>query len=193
MSDQSSSVKAASGGLSRRWLFIVPVAVFAVVAAALAVALLEGRDPSLVPSALLGKPAPQFDLPEVPGFGPGVTSEDLKGQVSLVNVFASWCVSCRIEHPLLMDLGQQGEIAIYGLDYKDQPEDAAGWLADHGNPYTATGMDLDGRVGIEWGVYGVPETFVVDANGEIVYKHIGPITPEAWQDKILPIVEGLQK
>jgi len=191
MTEQGTSIKAPSRAAPRRWLFVLPVALFALVAAALATALLEHRDPSLVPSALIGKPAPQFDLSEVPGFGPGFSSDDLKGHVSLVNVFASWCVSCRIEHPLLMELSRTGDVAIYGLDYKDAPEDASAWLTNHGNPYAATGLDQDGRVGIEWGVYGVPETFVIDRNGDVVYKQIGPITPEAWRDTILPLIKDL--
>jgi cytochrome c biogenesis protein CcmG/thiol:disulfide interchange protein DsbE len=190
MVDQSSPIEAPARAVRRRWLFAVPVAVFALLALALAFGL--GRDPSLVPSALLGKPAPEFDLPAVPDFGPALSSRDLKGQVSLVNVFASWCVSCRIEHPLLMDLSRAGGVAIYGLDYKDKPEDGARWLSERGNPYAATGLDIDGRVGIEWGVYGVPETFVVDAQGDIVYKQIGPLTPEAWNDTILPLIEELR-
>jgi cytochrome c biogenesis protein CcmG/thiol:disulfide interchange protein DsbE len=191
MTEHSPSMKAPARVASRRWLFALPIAVFALLVVALAVPILQGRDPSLVPSALLGKPAPEFDLPEVPGFGPGLSTGDLKGRVSLVNIFASWCVSCRIEHPLLLELSRAGDIAVYGIDYKDKPEDGAAWLASHGNPYAATGLDLDGRVGIDWGVYGVPETFVVDADGAIVYKHIGPITPEAWRDTIQPLIEGL--
>ena len=191
MSEHSTPIKAPPRAISRRWLYALPVAVFALLALALAFGL--GRDPSLVPSALLGKKAPVFALPEVPGFGPGFSSDDLNGRVSLVNVFASWCVSCRIEHPLLMELSQSGDVAIYGLDYKDAPEDAAEWLGEHGNPYDATGLDHDGRVGIEWGVYGVPETFVVNAEGDIVYKHIGPITPDSFQNNIQPLIEELQQ
>ena len=190
MTDQSSPNQAPSHATPRRWLFAVPVAVFGLLVLALAIGL--GRDPSLVPSALLGKQTPVFELPAVPGYEPALSSEDLRGQVSLLNVFASWCVSCRIEHPLLMELSRAGDIAIYGLDYKDAPEDAAHWLGDFGNPYAATGLDFDGRVGIEFGVYGVPETFVVDTNGDIVYKQIGPITPDAWDNTILPLIEELR-
>ena len=190
MTDHTSSVKAGSARTPRRWLFAVPVALFAALAVALGIGL--GRDPSVLPSALLGKSAPEFDLPAVPGFGPGLSNETLKGQVSLVNVFASWCVSCLIEHPLLVELHEAGDIAVYGLNYKDAPEDAAAWLTKYGNPYDATGADSDGRVGIEWGVYGVPETFVVDSEGRIVYKYIGPVTREAWQNNILPIIQELR-
>ncbi len=190
MTDNTSSVEAGPPRATRRWLYALPVALFALLVVALAIGL--GRDPSVLPSALVGKPAPAFDLAEVPGYGPGFSNETLQGQVSLVNVFASWCVSCLIEHPLLVELHETGEVAVFGLNYKDSPEDAAVWLDEHGNPYDATGVDADGRVGIEWGVYGVPETFVVDADGRIVHKHIGPITRESWQNDILPIIQELR-
>ncbi len=190
MTDNTSSVEADQPRATRRWLYALPVAFFAILVVALAIGL--GRDPSVLPSALVGKPAPEFDLPEVPGYGPGFSNETLKGQVSLVNVFASWCVSCLIEHPLLVELHEAGDVAVFGLNYKDSPEDAAAWLGEHGNPYDATGVDAQGRVGIEWGVYGVPETFVVDRDGQIVHKHIGPITPDAWQNDILPIIQELR-
>jgi cytochrome c biogenesis protein CcmG/thiol:disulfide interchange protein DsbE len=119
--------------------------------------------------------------------------EDLKGQVWLLNVWASWCVSCREEHPLLVDLAKQNVVPIYGLNYKDQREAALGWLQQFGNPYAASIADLDGRVGIDYGVYGVPETFVIDKNGIIRYKQIGPITPDALNNKIIPLVKKLQQ
>jgi len=173
----------------RRLLFVLPVLAFLVLAVALAIGL--GRDPSLVPSPLIGKPAPATALEPVPGFGPGFSNADFEGWVSLVNVFASWCVSCRDEHPLLVRLAEEEGVAIYGLAYKDAPEDAAGWLADFGNPYAATGLDLDGRAAIDWGVYGVPETFLVGPDGTIVWKKIGPVTPEEVTQEILPRVASL--
>ncbi len=123
----------------------------------------------------------------------GLASRDLKGEVTLVNVFASWCVSCREEHPVFMHLRNRGVIPIHGLNYKDKPDDAATWLAELGDPYTRTGADLDGRVAIDWGVYGVPETFLVDREGRIAYKHIGPVTPQLVREKLMPLIEALRR
>lgn len=173
-----------------RLLFALPVAAFLILAVALAIGLY--RDPSLVPSPLIGKPAPETALPAVPGYGPTFTRDDFMGQVTLVNVFASWCVSCRDEHPLLVRMSQQQDLPIFGLAYKDQPGDAAGWLDNFGNPYTATALDLNGRAAIEWGVYGVPETFLVGPDGTIVYKKIGPIGVEDITNDILPRVAALR-
>lgn len=150
-------------------------------------------DPSLVPSALIGKPVPAFSLSPVNGRALGLSSADLKGRVSLVNVFASWCVACREEHPLLMRMKKEGIVPIDGINYKDKPDDAARWLDTMGDPYTRTGADLDGRVAIEWGVYGVPETYVIDRAGRIAFKQVGPITPEILKEKILPLVEELRR
>ncbi|MFQ5985051.1 MAG: DsbE family thiol:disulfide interchange protein [Alphaproteobacteria bacterium] len=176
---------------SRRLIFLLPVLVFAAVAAALGIGVTI--DSQVIPSVLIGKSAPRFDLPPVKGRELGLSSEDLKGKVSLVNVFASWCVACRVEHPLFMEVSRKGLVPIHGLNYKDQPEDAARWLDKLGDPYTRTGADRDGRVGIDWGVYGVPETFVVDQEGRIAHKHIGPVTPEAWRQTILPLIEKLRR
>jgi cytochrome c biogenesis protein CcmG, thiol:disulfide interchange protein DsbE len=174
-----------------RLLYLLPVAGFFGLVAAFAVGL--RHDPSLVPSPLIGKPAPTFTLPPVAGQTAGLSSRDLRGQVSLVNVFASWCVSCREEHSVLLRLEQSGIAPIEGLDYKDKPADAARWLAALGNPYTRTGADTDGRVAIDWGVYGVPETFVVDRRGIIAYKQIGPVTPAIVEGVILPIIARLRE
>ncbi len=168
----------------------LPLALFVALAAILGIGLT--KDPRLVPSPLIGKPVPEFSLPPVKGRALGLSSDDLKGQVALVNVFASWCVACREEHPVLLELGKKGSVPIHGLDYKDKPVDAQAWLDELGDPYTRTGADISGRVGIDWGVYGVPETFVVDRSGVIAYKHIGPITPTALEDTILPLVRKLQ-
>ena len=151
-----------------------------------------GRDPKLVPSPLIGKPVPDFALPSVKGRSLGLSSSNLKGEVSLVNVFASWCVACREEHPVLMRLKAQNTVPIHGLNYKDKPDDAARWLDGMGDPYTRTGADIGGRVAIDWGVYGVPETFVVDARGRIVFKQVGPITPETLEGIILPLIAELR-
>jgi cytochrome c biogenesis protein CcmG/thiol:disulfide interchange protein DsbE len=150
------------------------------------------RDRDTLPSPLVGKPVPAFSLPPVRGRDLGLASSDLKGGVSLVNVFASWCVACREEHPVLMWLRAQGTVPVHGLNYKDKPDDAARWLDAMGDPYTRTGADLDGRVAIDWGVYGVPETFVVDRQGRIAFKQVGPITPSILETVILPLVLRLR-
>jgi cytochrome c biogenesis protein CcmG/thiol:disulfide interchange protein DsbE len=151
------------------------------------------HNPREIPSALIGKPVPQFNLSPVQGRALGLSSADLVGEVSLVNVFASWCVACREEHPLFMQLKAGGVVPIHGLNYKDQPDNATRWLNTLGDPYTRTGADRDGRVAIDWGVYGVPETFVVTKDGRIAHKHIGPITPKEIEQTILPLVRRLQQ
>ena len=179
----------------KRLLFLLPVVVFAVVAAYFLWGLNPERDPREVPSALIDKPVPEFELPPIPGGDkPGFSSADLtgSGQVALVNVFASWCIPCKAEHPLLMRLAADDVVPVYGINYKDKPAEARQWLADLGNPYTKIGADLDGRVAIEWGVYGVPETFVIGPEGRIRYKHTGPMRPEDLEEKILPLVENLR-
>jgi len=186
-----SKVPPARGALKpRRWLLLAPLAVFVVIGVFLAAGL--SLDPRNIPSALIGKQVPEFSLPPVLGHSLGLSTADLKGEVSLVNVFASWCVACREEHPLLMQIGREGLLPLHGLDYKDPPAAAARWLNDMGDPYVRTGADIDGRVAIDWGVYGVPETFVVDRDGRIVYKHIGAITPAVWEKTLLPMIRKLK-
>ncbi len=150
-------------------------------------------NPRDIPSPLIGKPVPEFSLPPVKGRTLGLSSADLRGEVSLVNVFASWCTACRAEHPLLMELKAKGVVPIHGLNYKDKPDDAEKWLAELGDSYTRTGADIDGRVGIDWGVYGVPETYVIGRDGRIAYKQIGQLTPEILRDKIVPLINELRK
>ena len=174
----------------RFWLYLLPIAVFGCIGVLLYLGLY--RDPTLVPSPLIGKPVPEFELGPVQGRKLGLSSQDLKGEVTLVNVFASWCVTCRDEHPLFVAMQREGVVPIHGLNYKDAPADAAAWLDALGDPYTRIGADLDGRVGLDWGVYGVPETFVVDRKGHIAYKHIGPVTPRVLDEIILPLVRGLR-
>lgn len=169
---------------------LVPLAVFIALAALLGWGLT--RDARKIPSVLIGKSVPEFALPAVQGRSLGLSSDDLQGDVSLVNVFASWCVACRAEHPLLMRLARAGRVPIHGLNYKDEPDNAARWLDRLGDPYTRTGADLDGRVAIDWGVYGVPETFVISKDGRIAYKHIGPITERDMAQKIEPLIRELQ-
>ena len=148
------------------------------------------RDTNLVPSVMLDKPAPTFDLPPIVGLGtPGFDSASLKGQVTLVNVFASWCIPCRDEHPILMELAKTG-IPIYGINQKDAPENARAFLADLGNPYEKIGADTSGRVSIDWGVYGVPESFVINAKGIITYKHTGPISEWSLKNSVLPALKA---
>ena len=149
--------------------------------------------PSEVPSPLIGKPAPTFSVPHLQAPEQIFSSKELLGKVWLLNVWASWCAACAEEHPLLVELAQQGIVPIYGLDYKDTREDGLVWLRDRGNPYIATAFDADGRVGIDFGVYGVPETFVIDRQGVIRYKQIGPLTAEVLANTILPLVKELQK
>ncbi len=148
---------------------------------------------SNIPSALIDMPVPEFDLPPVAGRERGLSSDDLTGEVTLVNFFASWCLPCQIVHPVLTELAAKGVVRVYGINYRDRPEDVSRWLERLGDPYHRTGADLDGRAGIEWGVYGLPETFVVDANGRIVYKHIGPVRPEDLDETILPLIESLRQ
>lgn len=174
-----------------RLVYLIPVATFLALGVALAWGLT--RDPREIPSALIGKPVPKFALPPVQGRTLGLTTADLRGEVSLVNVFASWCVACREEHPLLLRLKEQGTVPIHGLNYKDRPEDASRWLDTLGDPYRRTGADRDGRVAIDWGVYGVPETYVIDRQGRIAFKQIGPITPEVLREKILPLIDSLRR
>lgn len=188
---QKDADSAAARPRRRLWLFL-PLIVFAALAAIFYFRLFTG-DPSRIPSALIGRQVPAFDLPPLEGLKsggeqvPGFASADLaKGEVSLVNVWASWCAPCRLEHPILMEAAQAGIARIYGLNYKDQPENARRFLGQLGNPYAAVGADRNGRVGIDWGVYGVPETFVVDGKGHIVYKHVGPIDRTIMRETILP-------
>jgi len=177
-------------GVSRRMFLALPAIAFGGLAAILAWGL--GRDPSKLPSTLVGRAVPKFSLPPVEGRTLGLASENLYGEVSLVNVFASWCVACREEHPHFMRLAQSKIVPIHGLNYKDRPGDAAMWLNTMGDPYTRTGADLNGRVAIDWGVYGVPETFVVGPKGVIAYKHIGAVTEEALVETILPLIGSLR-
>jgi cytochrome c biogenesis protein CcmG, thiol:disulfide interchange protein DsbE len=176
--------------VAKRLVFIAPALVFATIAGFFFADL--GRDPSLVPSALIDRPAPSFNLPALLDGKPGLASADLKGKVTLVNVFASWCVPCKEEHPLLMGLAKEG-VVLYGIDYKDKTEDARQLLGAMGDPYQRIGADLDGSTGIDWGVYGVPETYVVDSTGTIRYKQVGPLTRHVVDDTILPLVRTLAK
>lgn len=174
-----------------KWLLFIPFAAF--IALGIISYALLGRDVQLVPSPLIGRPVRQFSLPPVMGQPLGLCSANLEGEVTLVNVFASWCVACRAEHPVLMELQRSKTATPHGLNYKDAPDAAAQWLDSMGDPYTRTGADRDGRVAIDWGVYGVPETFVVDAQGRIAYKQVGALTPEIVRETILPLLAKLRE
>jgi len=175
---------------------IWPLAIFAVMAALFAFALRSG-DPSKLPSALIGKPAPAVSLPALDGLNDGGrpvagfdTADLAKGEVTVVNFWASWCAPCVQEHPLLVALKEQTGVKLYGINYKDQAATARRFLGRYGNPFTAVGVDGNGRAAIEWGVTGMPETFIVNGKGEIVYKHIGPISPQTLEGKIIPLVRA---
>jgi len=169
--------------------YLIPLILFVVLAVFLAVGL--NRDPHEVPSPLINKPAPAFHLAELKDPSKSFSAEEMRGRVWLLNVWASWCVSCRDEHPLLLEYARTGVIPIYGLNYKDRPEDALAWLGELGDPYVLSVSDLDGRVAIDYGVYGAPETYLIDQQGVIRFKQIGPVTPDVWTKTILPLAQEL--
>jgi cytochrome c biogenesis protein CcmG/thiol:disulfide interchange protein DsbE len=177
-----------------RWLFLLPLVLFLTIALAAGWLLMAGADPHRLPSTLIDQPAPAFELPPLPGVDrPGLAQADLVGAgPKLVNVFASWCVPCRVEHPLLLRLAEEGTVPVYGINWKDKAEDAANWIAELGNPYARIGHDPSGRAGIDWGVYGVPETYVIDAEGRIRYKHVGPLMAKDLDETVLPMLRSLQ-
>ncbi len=176
---------------SRRWLVLLPLIGFGIIAALFLVRL-YGGDPSKIPSALIGRPAPQTTLPALEGLArdgaavPGLDPSVFKGKVSIVNVWASWCVPCHDEAPLLTELGKDKRLQLVGINYKDVADNARRFLGRYGNPFSVVGVDGNGRASIEWGVYGVPETFIVGRDGTIVYKLVGPITPENI-DRVLKV------
>ena len=172
-----------------RWGALIPAAVFLVMAGLFLIAVFRG-DPSRLPSALIGRSVPEFSLPPISGVDrPGLASTDFgHGQPVIVNVWASWCVPCRDEYPVLSALKRMTKAPIYGLNYKDSAEGARGFLEELGNPFTRIGADTKGRISIDWGVYGVPETYIVDGKGHIAYKHVGPLTPEVVDSEILPLL-----
>jgi cytochrome c biogenesis protein CcmG/thiol:disulfide interchange protein DsbE len=175
----------------KRLIYLLPIMIFG----GLVFFFVQGLNlrPSEVPSPLVGKMAPALNLAPLKSDKPGLQDSDLKGQVVLVNFFASWCVPCRAEHPLLMDIAEKKIVPVLGVNYKDKAEDALGWLKGLGDPYAKIGVDLDGRTAIDWGVYGVPESYLIDKEGRIRHKQIGPITPQAWEKTILPLIKELSK
>jgi cytochrome c biogenesis protein CcmG/thiol:disulfide interchange protein DsbE len=168
--------------------FLTPIALFAILIPLLIYGL--SRDPGKVPSPFIGKPAPELELPDLENPGRVVSSADYAGRYALVNVWATWCVGCRHEHEFLLTLAERGEIPIYGLNWKDEPDAARRWLRDLGDPYTATGVDADGSAGIDWGVYGAPETFLIGPDGIVLHKHVSPLTAEVWQRDFVPLIGG---
>jgi cytochrome c biogenesis protein CcmG/thiol:disulfide interchange protein DsbE len=173
----------------RRAAYLLPVILFMALAGYFALALRPGYDPHELPSALLDREAPQFSLSGLNG--PGVARDALKGGPVLINFFASWCVPCRVEHPLLMRLAERDHVPLYGIDYKDQPEDATKLLTQFGDPYRSVGLDRDGRVGLDFGVYGVPETYVLDSAGHIRKRFVGPLTAQQVEKELLPLLKTL--
>jgi cytochrome c biogenesis protein CcmG, thiol:disulfide interchange protein DsbE len=171
--------------------FVIPLAVFAILLVFLFVGL--GLNPREVPSPLVNKPAPAFQLNQLHKPDAPFSHKDMAGKVWLLNVWASWCVACRDEHPVLVELSKKNIVPIVGLNYKDQPGEGRAWLKQFGDPYALSVMDRDGRVGIDYGVYGVPETFLIDRQGVIRFKQIGPVTPDVLEKKILPMVRELEK
>ncbi|MCH8261547.1 MAG: DsbE family thiol:disulfide interchange protein [Proteobacteria bacterium] len=169
---------------------LVPLLIFIVLVVFLGIGLT--LDPREIPSPLINKPMPVFSLPQLKESDKTLSSTDFLSEVFLLNVWASWCVACRAEHPVLLDLSRAGVINIYGLNYKDKREEALRWLDYYGDPYTKNIHDLDGKLGIDFGVYGVPETFIIDHKGIIRYKHIGPVTEDILKNKLLPIIEQLK-
>ncbi len=173
----------------KRWQFIAPLLLFVVLLGFLGVGL--NLNPREVPSPLIGKPAPAFALPSLEDPARTIALQDMAGKVWMLNVWASWCVACREEHPLLVAFARRGLVPLYGLNYKDTRPEAQGWLARFGNPYTASLSDTKGLVGIDYGVYGVPETFIIDKQGVVRFKHIGPVTPEVLRERIEPLLRQL--
>ena len=174
-----------------RVVFLLPLVLFAVVAGYFAVPLLTGRDPGELPSALIDRPVPDMALPPLFEGAPGLASDDLRGGVMLVNFFASWCLPCRAEHPVLTKLAQSE--TLHGISYKDEPARTREWLAELGDPFERIGTDTSGRTAIEWGVYGVPETYIIDRDGRIRYRHAGPVTRAVLKDEILPLLRRLRE
>ena len=170
---------------------LIPLVLFI----ALVVFLLVGlrRDPHEVPSPLINKPAPAFQLPQLHEPAKTFSAESMRGKVWILNFWGTWCVACREEHPLLVQFARSGAVPIYGVDYKDDPEAAKQWLNELGNPYTLTAFDVEGRTSIDYGVYGAPESYLIDKNGVIRFKQIGPITEDVWNNKIVPLAKQLSQ
>ena len=168
--------------------FVVPIAAFLALVVVLTIGLT--RDPGKLESTYIDKQAPAFDLPSLTDASRRVNNDRMAGSMALVNVWATWCVGCREEHPFLMQLAADDPLPIYGINWRDDKQTALGWLDQYGDPYVDSGFDADGRVGIDWGVYGAPETFLVDANGIVIYKHLGPLNRAIWERDFVPLIAG---
>ena len=171
--------------------YLIPLVIFVVLAVFLAIGLT--RDPHELKSVLINKPVPAFRVPQLKAADKMISNEDMRGKVWLLNVWASWCIACREEHPYLIEYAKSGVVPIYGLNYKDRREDALATLDELGDPYVASAVDLEGRVGIDFGVYGAPETYIIDQGGTIRFKYVGPMMPDVWNEKILPVVQELNR
>jgi cytochrome c biogenesis protein CcmG/thiol:disulfide interchange protein DsbE len=178
--------------MNKRFILFMPFLCFVILVAFFAVPLVQQKDPHLIASPLLNKPVPAFTFPRALKTIPSFTAQDLQQQVSIVNFFASWCLACQTEQALFKKIAKAENIAVYGVDYKDTPEKLSLWLQKHGNPFTAIGADAAGRSAIDWGVYGVPETFIIDRHGIILYKHVGAVTEDVYQTIFKPILEQAQ-
>jgi cytochrome c biogenesis protein CcmG, thiol:disulfide interchange protein DsbE len=182
-------MSAETPGRKRNWIAFTPIILFAALAGIFALQLVSGKDTAELPSTLIGKPAPLTDLPPLDPKSPGLKSADFKGRVTVLNVFASWCVPCREEAAALVEFAKDQRFTLAGLNYKDRPAKAAAFLAEFGNPFAVIGADVSGRAGIDWGVYGVPETYVIGKDGTIRFKFVGPLDEASWKASVLPQVE----
>ena len=169
--------------------YVLPLLAVIVLIGFLVIGLTRG-DPRALPSPYIGKPAPEFELPKLKDLSAAVGTEDFRGQVALVNVWATWCVQCRAEHQFLMDLAANGSIPIYGINWRDTRPEALRWLEQLGDPYIASGFDVDGVVGIDWGVYGAPESFLVNADGVVLFKQLGPLNWQIWERDFVPLISS---
>lgn len=180
--------------MNKRIFFILPLLVFMGIAGYFAFGLIaaQERGTRIIPDAMVGKPVPEFNLPSFNAEFPALAASDLKGKVQVVNFFASWCIPCLAEHPMITKIVEKDGVIVNGIGYSDSPENIANWLRKHGNPYARVGVDQTRRIGIDWGVSGVPETFVIDKNGQIVFKHGGPLTQQVIDEDILPLIKELE-
>lgn len=170
--------------------FAIPLVIFGLLVVVFGIALKRVPDRQVVQSALIGKPAPEFTLPDLLQPDRSVSMADFKGRWTLVNVWGTWCVECRVEHPVLLDIQRQGKVVVLGMNYKDDADAARAWLAELGNPYAAVAVDQEGQSALNWGVYGAPESFLVNPDGIIVDKIVGVVTPQNWNGRLLPLIEG---
>ena len=177
----------------RRLIYLGPLVFFIITAAYFALPIIKGKDPRILPSAMIEKNIPDLNLPPLLETKPGIDKQALIGEIQLVNFFSSWCGPCRTEHDFLMRIGKSNIVPIYGINYKDKQKAAKKWLLDLGDPYERIGRDVDGRTAIDWGVYGVPETYLIDKHGRIQYRHVGPLSESIFKEKISPVIKVLRK